>query len=182
MQESMLATTRDALYGWTAERLVAQAGGARPAGLSLSLRSRLSGRGRGRPARASTPANCPTCSAPSTARRRSGRRSRTPRASARCPTRWSTTGPASRAPASRRPQGQPAWPAFGTTRPTWHSPMRRSRRSDLMPGMYELHEEAVCRRQASGDQPWNWNVGLASPPPREVRKASSEPLRAVVTA
>jgi para-nitrobenzyl esterase len=32
-----------------------------------------------------------------------------------------------------------------------------------MPGMYELHEEVVCRRRAAGNQPWNWNVGIVSP-------------------
>jgi para-nitrobenzyl esterase len=32
-----------------------------------------------------------------------------------------------------------------------------------MPGMYELHEESVCRRRASGNIAWNWNVGLLSP-------------------
>jgi para-nitrobenzyl esterase len=35
---------------------------------------------------------------------------------------------------------------------------------DLYPGMFALHEEAMCRRRASGDQPWNWNVGIISPP------------------
>ena len=58
---------------------------------------------------------------------------------------------------------EPAWPAYGATgayldvtdapRPSGH----------LLPGMYELNEEVVCRRRASGDQPWNWNVGIASP-------------------
>ena len=87
MQESMLATTRDALYGWTAERLVRKQDGARPALLPLLLRSWLSGRGQCRPARASMPANCPMCSAPSTARRRSGRKFRKHRASMHSPTR-----------------------------------------------------------------------------------------------
>jgi len=35
--------------------------------------------------------------------------------------------------------------------------------TNLMPGMFALHERAVCRRKAAGDQPWNWNVGLVSP-------------------
>ena len=34
---------------------------------------------------------------------------------------------------------------------------------DLLPGMFELHEAAVQRRRDAGDQPWNWNTGLASP-------------------
>jgi para-nitrobenzyl esterase len=33
----------------------------------------------------------------------------------------------------------------------------------LMPGMYALHEAAVCRRRAAGNQPWNWNSGIVSP-------------------
>ncbi|HWW58276.1 MAG TPA: carboxylesterase family protein [Sphingopyxis sp.] len=33
----------------------------------------------------------------------------------------------------------------------------------LMPGMYALHEAAVCRRRAAGNQPWNWNTGIMSP-------------------
>lgn len=35
---------------------------------------------------------------------------------------------------------------------------------NVYPGMFELHEEAVCRRKASGQYPWHWNVGLYSPP------------------
>jgi para-nitrobenzyl esterase len=34
----------------------------------------------------------------------------------------------------------------------------------LMPGMYELNEQVVCRRRAKGGVPWNWNVGILSPP------------------
>lgn len=33
----------------------------------------------------------------------------------------------------------------------------------LMPGMYALHEAAVCRRRAAGNMPWNWNTGIVSP-------------------
>ena len=29
---------------------------------------------------------------------------------------------------------------------------------------YALNEAVVCRRRAAGDQPWHWNVGIASPP------------------
>jgi len=36
--------------------------------------------------------------------------------------------------------------------------------TDLLPGMYDLHEEVVCRRRTRGDTPWNWNVGIISPP------------------
>jgi para-nitrobenzyl esterase len=37
-------------------------------------------------------------------------------------------------------------------------------KTHLLPGMYELNEQVVCRRRAKGGIPWNWNVGLASPP------------------
>src|SRR3990167_3055955 len=33
----------------------------------------------------------------------------------------------------------------------------------LMPAMYALHEAAVCRRRAAGNQPWHWNTGIVSP-------------------
>lgn len=35
---------------------------------------------------------------------------------------------------------------------------------DLLPGMFKLNEQVVCRRKASGAVAWNWNVGLLSPP------------------
>jgi para-nitrobenzyl esterase len=36
--------------------------------------------------------------------------------------------------------------------------------ADLVPGMYGLNEEVVCRRRAEQNTPWNWNVGPISPP------------------
>lgn len=34
----------------------------------------------------------------------------------------------------------------------------------VFPGMFELHEQTMCRRRATGSLGWNWNTGLASPP------------------
>ncbi|HEY0940841.1 MAG TPA: carboxylesterase family protein [Steroidobacter sp.] len=34
----------------------------------------------------------------------------------------------------------------------------------FMPGMYELHEQIMCRRRASGTQSWNWRAGSLAPP------------------
>lgn len=34
---------------------------------------------------------------------------------------------------------------------------------NLMPGMFELHEEVVCRRRQEGATAWNWNVGVVAP-------------------
>jgi para-nitrobenzyl esterase len=41
--------------------------------------------------------------------------------------------------------------------------------TQLLPGMYELNEQVVCRRRAKGGLPWNWNVGVIAPtlPTRE---------------
>jgi len=64
-----------------------------------------------------------------------------------------------------RPQAahEPDWPTYEpaasymafeqTPKPSHH----------LLPAMYELNEEVVCRRRANGAISWNWNVGLASP-------------------
>lgn len=36
--------------------------------------------------------------------------------------------------------------------------------NDVLGLRYDLNEAVVCRRRAAGDQQWNWNVGIASPP------------------
>ena len=40
--------------------------------------------------------------------------------------------------------------------------------TNLMPGMFALNEEVMCRKKATGKLAWNWNVGLAAPklPPK----------------
>lgn len=59
---------------------------------------------------------------------------------------------------------QPRWTAYGSGRAymTFADEPRAGTRP--LPGMYELNEEVVCRRRASGSQSWNWNVGIISPP------------------
>ncbi|RYD51266.1 MAG: carboxylesterase family protein [Sphingomonadales bacterium] len=56
----------------------------------------------------------------------------------------------------------PAWPAFGTARNYMHFADAPKVEAALMPGMYDQYEAVVCRRRAAGVA-WNWNVGLASP-------------------
>jgi para-nitrobenzyl esterase len=62
----------------------------------------------------------------------------------------------------------PVWSAYGSNAAflAFQEVPRTS--THLMPGMYDHIEKVVCRRHASGDQPWNWNFGLASPkiPPK----------------
>jgi para-nitrobenzyl esterase len=60
--------------------------------------------------------------------------------------------------------GQPDWRAYGEERAYMafeEGPVMRER---LMPGMYETHEAVVCRRRVAGGIPWNWNFGVLSPP------------------
>ena len=59
---------------------------------------------------------------------------------------------------------QPDWPAFDASRSYMRFAGKPRPEPGLMPGMYELNEEVMCRRRVDGSQPWNWNVGLASPP------------------
>jgi para-nitrobenzyl esterase len=58
----------------------------------------------------------------------------------------------------------PAWPAYGAGGALMVFQDVPKPTRNLLPGMYELQEAVVCRRRAAGTQPWNWNVGLASPP------------------
>jgi para-nitrobenzyl esterase len=60
--------------------------------------------------------------------------------------------------------GAPAWPAFGTERAFMHFTAAPTPAANFMPGMFELNEEVMCRRKATGKVPWHWNVGLMSPP------------------
>ncbi len=45
----------------------------------------------------------------------------------------------------------------------WPSAIKPVADTNLMPGMFTLNERVMCRRWASGDQAWNWNVGLGVP-------------------
>lgn len=60
--------------------------------------------------------------------------------------------------------GQPPWQPFANGKAFMAFTQVPRPGTDLLPGMYELHEEVVCRRRAQGDTAWNWNVGILSPP------------------
>jgi para-nitrobenzyl esterase len=64
-----------------------------------------------------------------------------------------------------RPQAAdaPDWPAYGSSGDYMDITDAPHPSSNLLPGMYEFNEEVVCRRHASGEMPWNWNVGIISP-------------------
>jgi len=57
----------------------------------------------------------------------------------------------------------PAWESFTPNRSymTFGEVPRLSR--EFMPGMYELHEQIMCRRREAGTQSWNWRSGSIAP-------------------
>jgi len=61
-------------------------------------------------------------------------------------------------------QGEPPWQPFGSSRAYMNLGDVPRPRANPMPGMYELYEEVLCRRRAEGKTPWNWNIGIVSPP------------------
>jgi para-nitrobenzyl esterase len=162
MKESVLATTRDALYGWTAERLVRkQTTQGQPSFLYLFDHGYPAADAAGLHAfHASelpylfgtmdrTTARWPKIPATTEERRLSD----------------ALIGYWTSFARSGRPEAAdaPAWPAFGEAGAYMAFEAEPRAATGLMPGMYELQEEVVCRRRASGDQAWNWNVGLAAP-------------------
>jgi len=60
--------------------------------------------------------------------------------------------------------GQPAWQPYGATRAYMAFANAPRPGTHLLPGMYELNEQVMCRRRAAGGVPWVWNVGIVSPP------------------
>jgi para-nitrobenzyl esterase len=172
VQESMWATTRDALYGWTAERLVRkQTGLGVPAYLYLF--------DHGYPAADSAGMHAFHASE---LPYMFGTFDRTAPAWPRIPATpqetgyseamlgyWSSFARTGRPVAAHEPD----WPGYGSTGAYMLFADAPRSSKGLYPGMFALHEEAVCRRRASGDQPWNWNVGVISPP--LTKKAASCP-------
>jgi len=162
LQESVLETTRDALYGWTAQRLVRKQ-------TALGQPSFLYFWDHGYPAADSaglhgfhaselpyvfgtfdgTPPLWPKVPA-------TPQETKLSDAMMGYWTSFARTG---------KPQvaSEPDWPAFGTTGAYMAFEEAPKPSDHLLPGMYEFIEETVCRRHASGDIAWNWNVGLYSP-------------------
>jgi para-nitrobenzyl esterase len=168
LEESTLETTRDGLYGWTAERLVKkQTALGQPAFLYFF--------DHGYPAEDaanlhafhaselpfvfgtfdSTPSLWPKV--PATAEQVA-----LSDAMIGYWTSFARTG-------HPRAAKEPNWPAFGSTASYMAFKETPLPSNNLLPGMYELNEEVVCRRRAAGDVGWNWNVGLYSPklPPQQ---------------
>lgn len=60
-------------------------------------------------------------------------------------------------------EGNPSWLPYGKQAAFMAFADVPRAAARLMPGMYVLHEAAVCRRRAAGNLPWNWNTGIVSP-------------------
>jgi len=163
MQESIYANTRDALYGWTAERLARNQ-------TAIGQNSYLYLFDHGTPAMETAglhafhaseiaymfgnadrvPALWPAIPATET---------ETQLADAMM-SYWASFARSGTPEA----KGAAAWSAYGTTAAFMLFGDTPKASEKLFPGMFELHEEAVRRRRANGEQPWNWNTGLVSPP------------------
>jgi len=59
--------------------------------------------------------------------------------------------------------GQPDWPTFAPNKSYMHFAAKPEVATDLMPGMFTLHEEVMQRERHAGNQPWIGNVGVAAP-------------------
>lgn len=163
MGESILATTRDALYGWTSERLVrSQTTAGQPSYLYLFDHSYPAADEAG--LRGFHASELPYMF---------GTLSRTPPRWPRIPesmreTRLSDAmvGYWTRFVKTGQPQAPdaPAWSPYGVSRAWMVFGDEPLAATGLFPGMFELHERTLCRRRAQGDLAWNWNTGLASPP------------------
>lgn len=163
LSESVLATARDGLYGWTSERLASkQAEAGAPSYLYYF--------DHGYPA--TTAANLHAFHAAEIPYVFGTRE--------RVPPRWpaipSTEEEARFANAmaaywisfardgAPRAEGEAPWRPYAEGEAYMAFEDIPRARAHLLPGMYELNEDVVCRRRAQGGVPWNWNYGIVSPP------------------
>jgi para-nitrobenzyl esterase len=162
LEESVLATTRDALYGWTSERLVrSQAKAGRPSFLYLFDHGYPSADQAG--LHAFHASDVPYMFG--TMDRTSPRWPKAPATAKEAALSDAMIGYWTSFARTGRPQatGAAAWPAYAPQGAYMAFREQPTPTSNLMPGMFVLNERVMCRRRASGDQAWNWNVGLVSP-------------------
>jgi para-nitrobenzyl esterase len=168
MEESILATTRDALYGWTAVRLVKrQAAKGLPSFLYLFDHGYPSEDAAGLHGfhASELPYVFGTLDGTPPLWPRIPNTDEEKKLSDAMIGYWSSFARAGRPTA----KDEPAWPTYGSTGAYMDITGEPLPSTGLLPGMYELNEEVVCRRRASGDESWNWNVGIVSPilPPQQ---------------
>jgi len=166
LEESVLAATRDGLYGWTAERLVTkQAAIGQPSFLYFFEHTYPAETARGMGAfHASELPYVFGQAGPGT----------------HLPTAWlkppQTADEAALSDAiiaywtafardgAPDPAGQPQWRPFGDHAAYMAFRDAPTPGTDLFPGMYALNEEEISRRRQGGKVNWFANIGLAAPP------------------
>ncbi|MDR3470529.1 MAG: carboxylesterase family protein [Devosia sp.] len=163
VHQSMLATTRDALYGWTAQRLVIKQ-------TAIGQPGYLYVFDHGYPAADSAGLHGFHASevpyAFGTIDRTGPNWPKPPpttleaRLSDAMVGYWSSFARTGRPTAA----GAPDWPAYGQDANLIIFQDTPLVSNHVLPGSYALEEAVVCRRHAAGDVAWNWNVGVASPP------------------
>ncbi|MFT3761613.1 MAG: carboxylesterase family protein [Pseudoxanthomonas sp.] len=163
LDAAMLATTRDAMYGWTAERLVRKQ-------TELGQPSFLYYFNHGYPAEDAAGLHAFHASEIpyvfGTAARTPPQWPKIPDTAEEAALSDAMTGywaafARNGVPAAA---GQPEWRAYGDARAYMSFDDGPAPGEHLKPGMYELVETVVCRRRAQGGLPWHWNVGIVAPP------------------
>ena len=163
MEESVLATPRDAMYGWTAERLATKQ-------TALGVKAFLYYFDHGYPsADAAGLHGFHASELPYVFGTADGTPPLWPKVpsvpaeqklSAAMIEYWATFA----STGVPRAAGQPSWQAYGSDHAYMDFAESPIPGTHLLPGMYEFNEQVVCRRRAQGGIAWNWNVGLLSPP------------------
>jgi para-nitrobenzyl esterase len=163
LSESVLSAPRDAIYGWTAERLVAKQA-------ALGIHAYLYFFDHGYPAADTAGLHAFHASEIPYV---FGTRERTPPFWPKIPatpreaglsTALSAYWAAFARTGAPEVPGQPTWLPYGADRAFMAFTDAPEPGAHLLPGMYELNEQVVCRRRAQGGTPWNWNIGILSPP------------------
>lgn len=162
LQTSLYSAVRDALYGWTAERLVRDQS-------ALGLPAYLYFWDHGYPAADSTGRHAfhgsETPYVFGTFARTTSRWPRPPSTpedlalSDAMTAYWASFARDSRPVA---PQS-PSWSSYAPEGAYLAIEQAPRPARDLMPGMFAFHEEVMRRRRAQGGIAWNWNVGMWSP-------------------
>lgn len=162
MGESILAASRDALYGWTSERLVrSQTAAGHPSFLYLF--------DHGYPAADSAGLHAFHASELpfmfGTLERTPPRWPKIPQTAEETRLSDAMVGYWTAFVKSGHPSAPnaPDWTAYGPVGNFMHFTGEPQPSVELSEGMFALHERTMCRRRARGDQAWNWNTGLASP-------------------
>ena len=176
LQESIWATTRDALYGWTAERLARKQ-------TALGVRSYLYLWDHGYPAADTAGMHAFHASElPYVFDTFDGttplwpKNPDTPEEHALADAvgdYWTSFARTGR-PTARKAPDWPAYAANGSYMLFAATPIPAR---DLMPGMYDLNETVMCRRRATGTMPWGFTVGLWSPKLPAATTECAKPVR-----